>query len=193
MLEHLAPRFFAAEQLRAELDAALQVLAAMPADLPASLDHHEAMSRVDAVYLRTIRGLPAKSLDVAKWVEANATAHPLHAWFIAEACGAPRPFPSRYPFKSSSPLSHLYLLTHEVMLDTRFFSRPLTLIDAPLILDELSAALPSLIADREWDLAAEIVFTVRGAAGTALSRCPSMSPRRPGSRPGRPPTGSPPR
>jgi hypothetical protein len=46
------------------------------------------------------------------------------------------------------------------MHDTAFFSRPTGLIE---VLDELEAALPAVAADREWDLAAEIAFTLRSA------------------------------
>ncbi|MFT3837641.1 MAG: hypothetical protein QM723_11655 [Myxococcaceae bacterium] len=160
MLEKLAPGFFAAEQLAPVLERTLAALHHLPTDFPVALDEHEAMARVDAVYLRTLRGLPAKTLDLDSlrtWIDANGTRAPLEAWWVASVAGLPRPFTNRHPFTGSA---HLYMLTHEVMLDTGFFSKPTTL---HATLDELEAALPAVAADRQWDLAAEIAFTLRSA------------------------------
>jgi hypothetical protein len=66
-----------------------------------------------------------------------------------------------------APVAHLYMLTHEVMLDTRYYARPLSRPDAAALLDELSAALPGALAAQEWDLAAEIGFTLRFAGRPA--------------------------
>jgi hypothetical protein len=168
MLERLAPRFFVDEHLSDELDHALEALTKMPRDFPSGLDGHEAMARVDAVYLRMIRGVSHRPLDVpslASWIDANATAFPLQAWFMRELAtqlGAELPavWTNRYPFKASSPTTHLYMLTHELMLATQFFTRPLTTNDG---LDQLADAVPAAISDRDWDLAAELAFTLRFA------------------------------
>lgn len=160
MLEKLAPAFFAEQQLAPVLEHTLAALHHLPADFPLDLDEHEAMARVDAVYLRTLRGLPAKALDLdslRKWIDANCTRAPLEAWWVASVAGLPSPFTHRHPFTASA---HLYMLTHEVMLDTGFFSKPATLHQT---LDQLAAALPAVAAAREWDLAAEIAFTLRSA------------------------------
>src|SRR5438105_4958941 len=83
MLEHLAPAFFDQQRLRGELDAALSAIDALPAEFSPGLDVDEAMARVDASYLRTVRGLSAKPLDGAsftRWLERGAAEFPLHAW-----------------------------------------------------------------------------------------------------------------
>jgi len=169
MLEHLAPRFFRQERLADERDRALAELEQVSGDFPVELDEDEAMARLDALYLRKVRGLALKRFDepgLARWIRERVDEHPVHAWLMQLLAGElglslPPPLPTRYPFRQLAPVAHFYMLTHEVMVDTRYYARPFTLAGGAWVLDELAQALPKVIAEREWDITAEIAFTLR--------------------------------
>ncbi len=147
----------------------------MAPEFPLRLDEDEAMARLDALYLRKVRGLSVRGFDaggLAAWVQGRAAEFPVHAWLMAELArplglALPPVLRLRYPFKVLAPVAHFYMLTHEVMLDTQYYARPLTLADGERILDELEAGLPQALAAGEWDLAAEIAFTLKSAGRSA--------------------------
>ncbi len=169
MLEYLAPRLFKKEKLAAERDRALEELDGVSGEFSLELDEDESMARLDALYLRRVRGLPVKRFDeegLAGWITGRVEEHPVHAWLmqrLARELGLelPPPLPARYPFRHLAPMAHFYMLTHEVMVDTRYYARPFTLSGGGFVLDELEQALPKTLAAKEWDITAEIAFTLR--------------------------------
>lgn len=160
MLEHLAPRYFAERKLKPVLDAALEALLKVPSHFGPTVDADESMARVDALYLRVIRGLRPRVFDQAQLKRACAQAGeeegPLWAWLMGELAAPLGVAAPAEPWPLNRTL-RLYYLTHVVLIDTQYLAKPAK--PEP----ELLLALPDLIARKEWDLLAECVMCLARA------------------------------
>ena len=172
MLEGVAPKFFAEEQLAAPLKAALEGLKKVPATFPPSIDSDEAMARLDALYLRKVRGLEPRAFKPeavkAAVLASGRQSGELYGWLMGELAfplgvEARVPLSQRWPFRDERVI-HLYHLTHIVLIDTRYLMTPVpeALVDE---LSELNGAMEELAAQRFWDLLGECVFCL-ARAGT---------------------------
>jgi hypothetical protein len=170
MLEAVAPRFFVAQQLGKKLDASLEALTKVPPSFGPKVGADEAMARLDALYLRQVRGLKPRAFKPAEVKAAvkrsGEQIGPLWQWLMGELAAplgveARLPLQTRWPFRADR-VSHLYHLTHVVMIDTAYLMKPLSrgLTDE---LVELYGALDGLAARHEWDLLGECAFCLHRA------------------------------
>lgn len=172
MLEALAPRFFAEQQLAAAFDRSLAALNKVPANFGPKVNANDAMGRLDALYLRKVRGLEPRAFDPAA-VEravkrAGEESGPLWEWLMGELAvplgiDARLTFDQRWPFaRYEDRTTHLYFVTHLVMIDTAYLMKPITvvLVDE---LYELQQALPALIGRNALDLLGECAFCLNRA------------------------------
>jgi D-amino peptidase len=175
MLAGHAPAFFAAADLAPALAEAITRLATVATDLAPGLAPEEAMARLDAAYVRHVRGLRVAidAAAVASYLASIAARAPLHAWLMGEIAaamgkGAHAPLAGR-PHRRSNRVADLYWLTHRFLLATHYLSRPMTrsaLGPGPALVEELLLAAPFALAHRHLDLAAELAFCMV-AAGEA--------------------------
>lgn len=165
MLEGMAPRFFARHALGPMLSEALEAAAAVPMGLGHLRDADVLQARVDAWYLRTLRGLPhdgPEARTVRQVLERlRAEDDVIYAWLLGELAARAGidvrlDFPER-PFRGQARLHDLYWVAHLVLLDTDYFAHPLRHPDASGWLAALLAGAPGVIARQEWDLAGELV------------------------------------
>jgi len=167
MLAGHAPGFFAAEGLGGALAAAIDGLGDVPASFPVGLAPAEAMARLDALYLAP-RAFDVD--EVARYVVWLAgAAPPVWAWLMAELLaqmGHARPvrLPARQPARDAD----LYALTHLPLLSTDYLRRPL----APGLeaeIEELTLAVPEVLAEERIDLAAEIALALQAAGEVEIA------------------------
>ncbi len=176
MLEAHAPRFFRAARAGAPLRAAVAALAYVPTAFPAGLDPDVGMARLDALYVRRERGLPAGRVNRAElaryvvWV--GATYGPLPGWLLAElACAFGGKAPAlrgTRPLRPSHRVEDLYWTTHLFLLETRYLRRPLAEGRLERETEELLLATPWVVEQGLVDLAAEVAFCLQ-VAGEASS------------------------
>ncbi|MBX7101197.1 MAG: M55 family metallopeptidase [Myxococcaceae bacterium] len=163
MLRGHAPDFFRAQRLGPVFDAALEALRAMPLEL-GGLSAPVAMARLDALYVLEAVGTPrtgATGLDAT--IAACAAELPLWAWLLSQL-GAPLGLCGRFPAPQGlDRLSELYFLTHLVLLETRYLSRPLAPAQLAPVLERLSLASDWAIAQGNLDIGAELAFCLRHA------------------------------
>jgi hypothetical protein len=166
MLAGLAPRFFKKHRLQETLDASLEAAAAVPMGLGHVHDPEVLQARVDAWYLRRLRGLPQDAPAAATVRQVlhrlNDTDQVLFSWLLGELAAkagidARLTFPDR-PYRGASRLHDLYWVTHQVLLDTDYFLRPLAHPDAGAWTACLLAGAPGVLARRELDVAGELAF-----------------------------------
>lgn len=166
MLEGLAPRFFAEHDLTPTLDDALAAAADVPMGLGHLHDPDALQARIDAWYLRTLRGLPQEAPAPKTVLQAlhrlNESGNAIFAWLLGELAAkagvdARLEFPER-PFRGESRVHDLYWVAHLVLLDTDYFAKPLRHPEASSWLAALLAGAPWILAHRQWDLAGELVF-----------------------------------
>lgn len=169
MLEGHAPRFFTRWQLGPTLERAVEALAAVPRALGPEVAPTLGMARVDAWYVRHVRGLePSAPPDgeLRRYLESlDAEGFPLYAWLLGElahACGVDvrLPYPERH-LKDASRAADLYWLTHLFLLDTHYLHRPLSDAHGPEWTEELLLAAPQLIAEGQVDLGAEVALCLQ--------------------------------
>jgi hypothetical protein len=173
MLEGVAPRTFTTLGLQASLDAALETLTQVPNGFEPGLDPFEAMARLDALYLRDLRGLPVAPFskgDLRALIEGmKAQGNDLFAWLFAELArplGVDVEARVGLVMRLRSPLIPLYELTHVVLVDTGYLLRPAS---------EGSRALaPRLLEGATWaagqgqlDILGELLFCL-GAVGARI-------------------------
>jgi hypothetical protein len=173
MLQGVAPRTFASLGLKASLDAALQTLTQVPNTFPPALDPFEAMARLDALYLRDLRGLPVAPFpkgDLRALIEAfKAQGNELFAWLFAELArplGVDVEARVGMVMRLRSPLIPLYELTHVVLVDTGYLLRPASQVTralAPRLLEGASWA----AAQGQLDILGELLFCL-GAVGVPI-------------------------
>jgi D-amino peptidase len=171
MLEGHAPAFFARAGLRPVLQAAVDALAQVPLELPLGLPPGEGMARMDAWYVRQERGLshpvPTEYTLRQYLQHLDGEGYGLYAWLLGELgaqCGVDMRL--LYPERALRPYSYvmdLYWLTHLYLLDTRYLRTPLRSPQAAAWTEELLAATPWLVSERQVDLAAEFAFCLQCA------------------------------
>lgn len=165
MLSRLAPDFFQRKALSDRLKQALEALDLVASTFKPELALDSAMSRLDALYLRKLYGLPLKAFDpseLAAYIDqAQQRYGLLPAWLMrgqAELLGvrAQSISTERYPFAKENWVFHLYFLTHEMMLESGYFLREVSSVRFEDQLAQLQRALPFLISTQSWDLLAEV-------------------------------------
>ncbi len=171
MLRGLAPGFYQEQGLSREHHEAIQALNLMPIEFPQRLSLDAAMSRVDAIYLRSLEGIPQPSLDreqIQDYLNYSFRRHGwLSAWLMSEQLRRAGVVDRAYsPTDASSddPTLRLYYLAHRFMVDSDYFARPLAEADYTEQLGELEGALEPLIRERQWDLLAEAVICLAACA-----------------------------
>lgn len=166
MLRGLAPGFFAEHGLAREHEDALRALNLMPIDFPQRLSLDAAMSRVDGIYLRALEGQVESGLDrpqIEAYLAYSRSRHGwLSAWLMSEqlrrAGILEQPHtPPGAPF-ADDPTLRLYFLAHRFMVDSDYFARPLEAADYSAELQEMESSVEPLIAERGWDLLAEVAI-----------------------------------
>jgi D-amino peptidase len=169
MLEHLAPRLFAANKLAEVQRLALDECQLVDCVFGASIDAPRLQAGIDAWYCRHLKGLPhdapdPKKLEAAlQWLVDDEQL--IYAWLIGEQaarCGLDVRVPIKpRPFRETSRLHDAYWLTHLVMLDTDYFARPITSPNATEWGDALTELIPWLTEHPNDDLAGEVAFCLR--------------------------------
>lgn len=166
MLEGLAPRFFAKHGLAKTLDEALAAAGDVPMGIGSVFDAEVLQARIDAWYLRRLRGLPQEGPELRTVRQVLQRLHDsgdvIYAWLLGELAAkagvdARLEYADR-PYRGESRVHDLYWVTHLVLLDVDYFARPLSHPEASAWLAALLAAAPWVIAHRQWDLAGELVF-----------------------------------
>ncbi len=175
MLEGHAPGAFSRWRLGPTLEQAVEALAAVPRQLGPEVEPGLGMARVDAWYVRHVRGLessappPGQLRRYLELLEAEGLS--IYAWLLGElalACGVDVRLPpaERPPRGGSFPVD-LYWLTHLFLLDTHYLRRPPSDARVPEWIEELLLAAPRLIAEGQADLGAEVALCLQcaGEAG----------------------------
>jgi D-amino peptidase len=175
MLEGHAPGAFTRWGLGPTLEQAVEALAAVPRELGPEVEPGLGMARVDAWYVRHVRGLESAAPpagELRRYLELlEAEGFSIYAWLLGElalAGGVDVRLPSlERPQRGDSFPADLYWLTHLFLLDTHYLHRPLSDARAPEWLEELLLAAPRLIAEGQADLSAEVALCLQcaGEAG----------------------------
>jgi D-amino peptidase len=165
LLGGIAPRFFAEAHLAPTLQAAVDRLDRVPAELPDELDPHAAMWRMDAAYVRAERGGPARLDRVQPYVRSIGQKNTLAAWLIWEmgvqiGLCPPSKVPPR-PLRPYARVQDLYWLTHLFFLAIRYGARPFDPTGWEAETEELLLAVPWVLAEQRLDLAAEIAVCLQ--------------------------------
>jgi hypothetical protein len=176
MLAGHAPAFFRAAGLEPVLADAMTRLGAVPTELHRGLDKNEAMARLDALYLRRLRGGGRADVDeaaLASCVQAIAEADLLYGWLLAElaaASGLRRPLsaPPR-ALRRQSRAHDLYWLTHLFLLATDYLARRLPATGWESEIEELLAGATYAVESEQVDLAAEIAVCLQLAGEEAAA------------------------
>lgn len=170
MLEGHAPRFFERHALGPGLARAMERLEEMPTDFPQGLDPFAGMARLDALYLRNLRGhAPVAPVDAAALRDyvmfGSFASGRLWGWLMSELAGRagllPRPGPSPRVLRQTHRTDDLYWVTHLFLLQTDYFARPLPKDVLLPEREELLLASDWLRQTRQVDLAAEVAFCLQ--------------------------------
>jgi hypothetical protein len=187
MLRHRAPRLFGSRGLGPVLHAALEACAAVPFPLEGPPDGDALQDAVDAWYLRHVYRLPHAPPDRDAFADAlralDADDQLLYAWLLGELgakCGLDVrvPLERPRPFVNVSRLHDGYWLTHLVLLDTDYLTRPVSHPDAPDWADALANFAPWLAKHGNLDLAGEVALCldVLGRDPTPVLRLVQAAP-----------------
>jgi D-amino peptidase len=171
MLEGHAPRAFTRWGLGPTLEQAVEALAAVPRELGPEVAPILGMARVDAWYVRHMRGLESSAPpaeELRRYLELlEAEGLSIYAWLLGElalACGVDVRLPHlERPQRGDSFPADLYWLTHLFLVDTHYLHRPLSDARAPEWTEELLLAAPRLIAEGQADLGAEVALCLQCA------------------------------
>lgn len=167
MLEGHAPEFFERRKLEPVLQRAVKELAHLEQNYPPELSPDAAMARLDALYVRSERGLEAQlPLELGghlEWLRARGEV--LHAWLLEELAiqlGAPRkaPPPGR-PLRSINREGDLYWLTHLFLLESRYLRKRLAAGLLACETEELLLAAGWVIENELVELASELAFCLQ--------------------------------
>ncbi len=190
LLEGHAPGVFRALRLKPALTASLRALSGVPREFPPALDWFEVMARVDALYLRALRGLRVPAFDADGLAETLVRMESdglfLPAWLCAQLArplGLGHEVRVHPAYWRQDPVLQLGLLTHVVLLETGYLARPLSVFvaldpfvtsadvdavdSAPTVLEALREGLAWALEERSWDLLAELVFCLEAAGEPA--------------------------
>jgi hypothetical protein len=135
----------------------------VPTDFPPELEWFEVMSRIDALYLRAVRGVALPRFSQTAVISAVARMRDggplLVAWLCADLIKPlgldVRVQLPRQPFDDDR-LARLAYLTHVVMVKTEYLAKRARVPEA--VLDELASAVSWAEREREWDMLGELVF-----------------------------------
>ena len=169
IFEHVAPRAFAARNLAEVQRIALERCATVDCAPGGPIEPDRLEAGIDAWYCRHLKGLPHRAPDevslraAIQWLADDDQL--LYAWLLGEQaarCGLDVrvPVPPR-PFLHVSRIHDGYFLTHLVMLDSDYFSRPLTHPQAADWADALTGFVPWLARKPNDDLAGEVALCLR--------------------------------
>jgi D-amino peptidase len=166
MLEGVAPKLYSARGLDALRTRALEQCAHVGyAFGEPGADPDRLQAGIDAWYLRRVRGLPHAPPDRlllrAGLETLRDEGDTLYAWLLGELA-AHAGLDVRVPFTAAafktSRLHESYYLTHLVMLDSVYFTRPLSHRDAAAWGDALAQLVPWLTRAPNPDLAGEVAL-----------------------------------
>lgn len=174
MLQHHAPRFCAAHVTEATLTTALARLDDISTDFgrsaPDALDWNAVQARVDALYLRCIRGLPVPAFDVVGLrtaIAAMSTQSPVGGWLLAALA---RPLGVEVAVDddvTDDEVLECYRATHIVLLAGRYLSgdasapQEIGLNMSPTTVAQIEAAGALAFDHGRWDLLAECCFCLQ--------------------------------
>lgn len=187
MLEAVAPKLYAARGVKALHDAALEGCAKIGWAFGESEDPDVLQASLDAWYLRAVRGLPHPKPDKlllrAVLERLNDQGDTIYSWLLGELA-AHAGVDARLKFErsdfKSSRLHEAYYLTHLVMLDSVYFTRPCSHADARDWADALSQLIPWLTRVPNADLAGEVAlclhFMKRPEAAAAKKLIEAVEP-----------------
>ncbi len=169
MLEGHAPGFFRRCSLATLLNSAMKGLQPLSIELPENLPADDGMARIDAWYLRRLRGYPHPDPDPAcleRYLRSlEARGEPLHGWIIQWMCQdvgvRTANFNREWEHRGGSLIHDLYWVTHLVLLETRYLSRPLKPGTLPRLEEELFRACHYARARRHIDVAAELAICLQ--------------------------------
>jgi hypothetical protein len=162
MLQHHAPRFFAEHVGDAVLANALARLDDISTDFGSTNDDWNAVqARLDALYLRCIRGVPLPAFDVVGLRAAIvhlATQSPVGGWLLAELA---RPLGVAVDVGDAVDDEVLegYRATHKVLLSGRYFQQAAAASWATVA--QIVEAGDMAFHRGRWDLLAECVFCMQ--------------------------------
>ena len=179
MLVGLAPELSACHRLDEKLSHCLSKLHQVPTGFSADLDVDEAMSRLDALYLRALHDMslpPWSSEELHRYIQGlSQTAEGrLPGWLMGEQAvilgvTAQTRFHERFPFLKTDWGLHLYHLTHVILVDTDYFFRK---AESQRYFEELqhfTQAVDLTMQHGMWDILGEIEFC-RAACGQKNER-----------------------
>jgi hypothetical protein len=189
MLKHHAPRLSAERGLAPLLDAALEACAAVPYDFEEPLDGDRLQAGVDAWYLRHVAGLPHAPPDADRFADALRRLvdddRLIYAWLLGELaakCG----LDVRVPLESARPFLHVsrlhdgYWLTHLVLLESDYLSRPVRHPQAAAWREALEQFVPWLLRKPNLDLAGEVALSLDALGGDASALKAQLAAAPPG-------------
>lgn len=163
MLQHHAPRFFAEHVGEAALQAALSRLDDISTtfSVDGELDWGALQARVDALYLRCIRGLPVPAFDVDELraaIAAMSALSPVGGWLLA-ALAQPLGVDVHVADTVDDKILECYRATHVVLLAGRYFQQEAVVSSSTV---EQIVAAGAMAFDRgRWDLLAECAFCLQ--------------------------------
>lgn len=164
MLEAVAPKLYAARSIQPIHEATLQACA----NVSYAFDESDAdvlQAGIDAWYLRHVRGLPHHKPDEARLramlQRLKDSGDAIYSWLLGELA-ARAGLDVRLTFTngqfSEPPLHGAYFLTHLVMLDTDYFTRPASHAEVRDWSDALARLIPWLTREPNPDLAGEVAL-----------------------------------
>jgi D-amino peptidase len=170
MVRGHAPGFYAQHKLDRVFTTAVRRLDGIPRDLPAGLAAIDAMSRLDASWVEWAEGkkpaLPAAEEARAFLAAVRERDGLLWAWVMSELavqlgldCKLTLEKPR--PLREVSADEDLYWVTHLVLLETRYFSRPVGKGAFSEEAKELALAVGPALAVKEFDLLGELAFCLQ--------------------------------
>lgn len=168
MCEHHAPRAFQRLGLASELETSLDALSLVPATLDAELESDELQARVDARYIEHARGRRGALIDrepLARTLDAlDERGDELYAFILgsmANSMGVP--VDERH-LRSPAPderVLALYVLTHEILFETAYLTRPFGKGALVALREQLLLAASEVIEAGHVDLAAELLVLIQ--------------------------------
>lgn len=161
MLQHHAPRFFAAHVHDDTFRSALAALDAVDTAFPEGLSWEDAQARLDALYVRHLRGITLPTFDVdglRTTVAHMAGLSPVGGWLLAQLA-LPLGVVVEVVDGVDDDVLEFYRATHVVLLSGQYFQRPAVVSSSVVATIEIGGA---FAFDRSrWDLLAECVFCLQ--------------------------------
>lgn len=170
MVKGHAPRFFGRHQLADPYAAAVARLGPVPRTLPEWLPAIDGMSRIDAAWVEWADGrapaLPDREQARAYLLMAHKRDGALWAWVMSELLvqmGHDCRFtlPGAASGEPPSEEEELYRLTHDVLLWSRYLSRPVSPGAFPEAVLRLQGAAGAVLVVKQFDLLAELAFCLQ--------------------------------